>query len=99
MGPPIIDLKFEKDIMDPHIIKEGKNIQLQIKKKRLTLCEKCLQFGHPKKYCRSNWELYTNCKKKRKPERDRRRNKYTDKLLEPSIRRRDEPMKKAEKRK
>ena len=49
MRPPIIELEFEKDILDPHIIVGRENIQLQMKKERPTLCEKCLQFDHPKK--------------------------------------------------
>ena len=32
----IIELELEKDILDPHIIIEGENIQLQMKKKRPT---------------------------------------------------------------
>ena len=55
MGPPIIELEFEKDILDPHII-VGENIQLQMKKKRPTLSERCLQYGYPNKYCRSDRE-------------------------------------------
>ena len=53
-GPQIIELEFEKYILDPHIIMEGENIQLQMKKERPTLYERYLQFGHPKKYCRSD---------------------------------------------
>ena len=53
VGPSIIELEFEKDILDSHII-IGENIQLRMKKERPNLCERCLQFGHPKKYCRSN---------------------------------------------
>ena len=63
LGPPIIKLEFEKYILDPHIIMEGENIQLQMKKERPTLCERCLQFGHPKNYCRSDRELCINCVK------------------------------------
>ena len=54
MEPPIIEMEFEKDILDPHIIIGLENIQLRIKKEKPTLCEKCLQFGHPKRYCRSD---------------------------------------------
>ena len=43
-GPQIIELEFEKYILDPHIIMEGENIQLQMKKERPILCERCLQF-------------------------------------------------------
>ena len=32
-----------------------------MKKERPTLCERCLQFGHPKKYCRSDREVCINC--------------------------------------
>ena len=62
VGPPIIELVFEKNILDPHIIIGGENIQLRIKKERPTLCEKCFQFGHHKKFCRSNGELCKECK-------------------------------------
>ena len=34
-----------------------------MKKERPNLCERCLQFGHPIKYCRSDRELCTNCAK------------------------------------
>ena len=33
--PPIIELEFEKDILDPHIIIRGENIQLQMKRDQL----------------------------------------------------------------
>ena len=59
MGPPIIELEFEKDILDPYII-IGENIELRMKKERLTLSERCLQFGQPRKYCRSDRKLCTN---------------------------------------
>ena len=49
VGPPIVELEFEKDVLGP------------LKKERPTLCERCLQIGHPKMYCRSNRELCTNC--------------------------------------
>ena len=39
MEPPIIELEFEKDILDSHIIIGGENIQLRMKKERPTLCE------------------------------------------------------------
>ena len=57
VGPPIIELEFEKDILDPHTTRQGENIQLRMKKERPILYERCLQFRHPKKYCRSNREL------------------------------------------
>ena len=57
----IIEPEFEKDTLDPHKIIGGESIQLWMKKKGPTLCERCLQFGHPKKYCRSGRELCTNC--------------------------------------
>ena len=57
MGPPIIEL----DTLDQHIIIVGENIQLRMKNERPTLCERCLQFGHHKKFCRSNRELYRDC--------------------------------------
>ena len=60
MAPLIIELEFEKYTLDPHII-IGENIQLQMRKKRPTVCERCLQFGHQQKYCRSDRELCTNC--------------------------------------
>ena len=47
MGPPIIELEFEKDTLDSHIIIGGENIQLQLRKERPTLCERCHQLGHP----------------------------------------------------
>ena len=49
MGSPLFELEFKKDILDPHIIIGGENTQLQMKKERPTLCERRLQFGHPKK--------------------------------------------------
>ena len=42
MGPPIIELEFEKDILDPHKIIGGESIQLRMKKQKPTLCERCL---------------------------------------------------------
>ena len=39
MDPPIIELEFEKDTLNPHIIIGGENIQLRMKKERSTLCE------------------------------------------------------------
>ena len=33
MRPPIIELEFEKDILDPQIIIEGEKIQLRMKKR------------------------------------------------------------------
>ena len=42
MEAPIIELEFEKHTLDPHIIIGGENIQLRMKKERLSLCEKCL---------------------------------------------------------
>ena len=47
IGPPIIELEFEKDTLYPSIIIGGENNQLQIKKEKPT-CEKCLQYRHPK---------------------------------------------------
>ena len=32
MGPPIIDLEFKKDVLDPHKIIGGEKIQLRMKK-------------------------------------------------------------------
>ena len=49
MRSPIIELELEKYILVPHIIIGDENIQLQMKKDRPTLCERCLQFGHLKK--------------------------------------------------
>ena len=34
MGPPIIELEFEKDILDPHIIIGGESIQLKMTKEK-----------------------------------------------------------------
>ena len=48
MGPPIIELEYEQDILDPHIIIGGESIGLQ----KLTLCERYLQFGHPKNFAK-----------------------------------------------
>ena len=59
IGPPIIELEFEKDILAPHIKIE--NILLRMKNERTTLCERCLQFGNPKKYFRSDRKLSRNC--------------------------------------
>ena len=50
-------LEFEKDILDPHIVIGGKYIQIRMKREKLTLCERCLQFGYLKEYCRGNGEL------------------------------------------
>ena len=58
---PIIELNFEKDILDPYIIIGGESIQLRMKKENPTLCERCLQLGHPKKFCKSNRELCRDC--------------------------------------
>ena len=58
MGTPIIELEFEKDVLDQRIIIGGENIQLWMKKERPILYERCLQLGQ---YCRSHRELYTNC--------------------------------------
>ena len=60
---PIIELEFDKDPLNPHIIKVGKNIQLIIKKERPTLCERFFQFKHHKKFCRSNLEHNKHCTK------------------------------------
>ena len=59
--PPIIELEYEKNTLEPHLITVVENIQLRMKKERSALCERCLQYGHPKKYCRSDRELCTNC--------------------------------------
>ena len=69
MGPLTIELEFEKDTLDPHIIIGGENIQLRMKKERLTLYERCLQFGNPKTYCRSDRKLCTNCAEQLQEER------------------------------
>ena len=61
VGLPIIELQFEKDILDLHVIIGGENVQLRMKKERPNLCKKCLQFGHPKEYCKSDRESCTNC--------------------------------------
>ena len=47
VGPPIIELEFEKNILDSHIKIGEDNIELQMKKLRPTLFKR-LQFGHPK---------------------------------------------------
>ena len=66
MGPPIIELEFKKDTLDPHIVR-GENIQLQMKKERPTLCERCLQFGHKKSIAEvtgnSAQTVQTNCRR------------------------------------
>ena len=54
MGPPIIELEFKKDTLDPHIIIGGESIQQKAKRERPILCERCLQFGYLKKLCRGN---------------------------------------------
>ena len=63
MGPPIIELKFEKDILELQIIIGEESIQLRMEKEKPTLCERCLQFRHPKKFCRSNREICRDFKK------------------------------------
>ena len=60
MVPPIIEVEFEKDTLDQHIITGRENILLQMKKGRPILFESCLQYGHTKKYCRSDGKLSTN---------------------------------------
>ena len=42
MDPQIIELEFEKDILDPHMIIGGESIQLRMKKEKPNLCERCL---------------------------------------------------------
>ena len=61
MSLPIIELEFEKDNLDPHIIIRGESIQLRMKKEKPTFFERSLQFGYPKKFCRSSMELYRDC--------------------------------------
>ena len=58
MGPPIIELEIEKNKLDPHIIVGGESIPLRMKKEKPTLCERCFQLGHPKRFC---WELSRDC--------------------------------------
>ena len=43
MGPPIIEVEFENNILDPQIIIGEGNIQLKMKKGKPTLCEKNIQ--------------------------------------------------------
>ena len=57
MGLPIMALEFEKDILKSHIIIRGESIQLRMKKQKPSLCERCLQFRHPK----SSAEATGNC--------------------------------------
>ena len=52
MGTPNIELEFDKDTLDPRIIVGGESIQLRRKKDKPSLCERCLQYWHPKKFCR-----------------------------------------------
>ena len=40
MMPPIIKIEFEKGTLEPHIIIGRESIQLQMKKKKPTLCER-----------------------------------------------------------
>ena len=61
IGPPIIELEFEKDTLDSHIAVVGESIQLKMKKEKPTLCKRSLHFGHLKKLCRSNRELCRDC--------------------------------------
>ena len=58
-GPPIIELELNKETLDLHIIIGGHPTKNE--KEEPTLCVRCFQFGHPKKFCRSNREL---CRKK-----------------------------------
>ena len=60
MGPPIIELEFKKDILDPHIIIRGENIQLQMKKERPTLY-KIVTSSDTQKSTAEVRELCTNC--------------------------------------
>ena len=61
MRLPIIKLEFEKDFLDSHIIIREKSIQVRTKREKLILCERCIQYGHPKKFCRNSWELNKDC--------------------------------------
>ena len=48
IGPPIIELEFKKDILEPHIINGGKNIQIQIKKRNQQYVKNASSLGTPK---------------------------------------------------
>ena len=60
-GPLIIELEFDRDTLDPHIVNGRENFQLRMKKERPTIYKRCLQFGHPKKYCRSEKKFCGRC--------------------------------------
>ena len=61
IGLPILELEFEKDVLDPNIIIGGENILLRKKKEKPTLCKRCFQVGHSIKFCRSNREIRRDC--------------------------------------
>ena len=59
--PPIIELEFDRDTLDPHIMIGRENFQLRMKKGRPTKCKRCLQFEHPKKFGRSKKKFCGGC--------------------------------------
>ena len=61
LGLPIIELEFEKDTLDPHIIIGRECIQLRMKREGPTLCKRCLQFGPPQKQYRGNRDICKDC--------------------------------------
>ena len=61
-SPPIIE---QKENLDPHIIIGEKSIQLQKKKEKPALCEKCLQFRQPQQFLQSNREFCAELLQKR----------------------------------
>ena len=63
MGPQIIELEFEKDILDPDIIISGEIIPLRLKREKSTPVKGASSLGTPKKFCRSIRELCRDCTK------------------------------------
>ena len=58
-GQPIIELQTDREIEDTHIGIGGERYEIRKKTEKPMMCKKCLQFGHPKKYCTRN-ESYCN---------------------------------------
>ena len=53
IGPPIIELETDREMMDIHIFRKQK-ISDKKKKERPIICNRCINFGHPEKNCNKN---------------------------------------------
>ena len=58
-GQPIIEIQTDREIEDTHIGIGEERFEIRKKTEKPMMCKKCLQFGHPKKYCTRN-ESYCN---------------------------------------